>query len=83
MLTRVMPTVESFIFLGVNVCGQPKIPDLWGRNLVGSNFYFKNKYETNACINVHGDDNSWARVTHEHRSPTNNDDSTVFLFHTR
>lgn len=44
MLTRVMPTVESFIFLGVNVCGQPKIPDLWGRNLVGSNFYFKNKY---------------------------------------
>lgn len=71
---------------GYAYCGIIYIPGgkcLWGRNLVGSNFYFKNKYETNACINVHGDDNSWARVTHEHRSPTNNDDSTVFLFHTR
>lgn len=58
--------------------GSQTFPGSWGGNFVGSNFYFVNKYLTNACIHVRGDLNSYARVTHEcheHWSPTNNDDS--------
>lgn len=41
-----------------------------------------NEYSTNACKQVGWDVNSWARVTresHEHWSPTNNDDFLVCL----
>ena len=41
-----------------------------------------NARQFNTLFKVHGDANSWVRVTHEiheHLTPTNNDDSTIFV----
>lgn len=60
--------------------GNKNFPGSWGRNFVGSKFYFVNKCYTNTCMHVREDVNLWAMVTHkshEHWFPKNNDDSTV------
>lgn len=62
--------------------GSKNFPGSWGCNFVVSVIRIILTNITNGYVQVHGDVNSWPRATHkshEHWSPTNNDDSTVYV----
>lgn len=69
-LFAVPSTVESFLFVGSQIC-----PGLWVRNFVGRNVGMILVNIIQILVYVRGYVNLWARVTHEtneHWSPTNN-----------
>ena len=76
-----MDTVESYLFMGANVCGLSKILLVRGAVILWvTGFKHNIARQFITSLNVCGEVNSWARVTHgihEHQSPTKNNDSTV------
>lgn len=64
--------------------GSKNFPGSWGCNFVVSVIRIILTNITNGYVQVHGDVNSWPRATHkshEHWSPTNKDDFTVYHIH--
>lgn len=73
--------MNHFYLLGSIFVESQHLPSSWGSNFVGNNEVCDNfnKYQSNACIYIFGDVNSWAKVTHERHKDwplTNSDDST-------